>query len=93
MRRTQIYLQDHQHRRLSERAEGSGRTVSDLIREAIDRFLAGEPDLTSQLARYRRVLDETAGVASYLPSGEEYTEALRQADRVRLRSFLGPGDY
>lgn len=92
MKRTQIYLEVDQHRRLSERAERSGRTVSDLIREAISRFLAGEPGLTSEIARYRRVLEETAGVASYLPSGKEYTEALRRADRARLRRFLGPDE-
>jgi hypothetical protein len=34
VRRTQIYLDEEQDRRLAERARATGRTKSDLIREA-----------------------------------------------------------
>jgi hypothetical protein len=36
MRRTQIYLDDRQRRKLDQVAKRTRRTVSDLIREAID---------------------------------------------------------
>ena len=36
MRRTQIYLSEEQGRLLARRSKASGRTISDLIREAID---------------------------------------------------------
>ncbi|MGH8937579.1 MAG: CopG family transcriptional regulator [Acidimicrobiia bacterium] len=85
MRRTQIYLEDQQHRRLSERARRSGQTVSELIREAIDVFLAGGTGPARQLDRYRRVVEDTFGIAPYLPSGRDYTDRLREADRARLR--------
>jgi len=40
MRRIQIYLADSQARALAVRADRLGRTKSDLIREAIDSYLA-----------------------------------------------------
>lgn len=43
MRRTQIYLDDRQRRKLDRVASGTGRTVSDLIREAIDARYAAVP--------------------------------------------------
>jgi predicted DNA-binding protein len=36
MRRTQIYLDERQRRKLDDVARRTGRSVSDLIREAID---------------------------------------------------------
>jgi hypothetical protein len=45
MVRTQLYFDDAIHRRLRELAEQQGRTVSDLVREAVDRaFGAGNVD-------------------------------------------------
>ena len=38
--RTQIYLTEDQRRALDERAAREGRTLADLIREAVDGFLA-----------------------------------------------------
>ncbi|MBT8165519.1 MAG: ribbon-helix-helix protein, CopG family [Acidimicrobiia bacterium] len=38
--RTQIYLTDGQRLALDERAAREGRTLADLIREAVDQFLA-----------------------------------------------------
>ena len=38
--RTQIYLTDEQRRALDQRAAREGRTLADLIREAVDAFLS-----------------------------------------------------
>ncbi|MGH9092565.1 MAG: ribbon-helix-helix protein, CopG family [Acidimicrobiales bacterium] len=43
--RTQIYLTDDQQARLSERANATGRPVSELVRDAIDGMLASDDDL------------------------------------------------
>ena len=43
-RRTQIYLDEEQRRRLDERGRHLGRSMASLIREAIDAFLAATPD-------------------------------------------------
>ena len=43
MRRTQIYLDDRQRRKLDGVAKRTRRTVSDLIREAIDARYAATP--------------------------------------------------
>ena len=43
MRRTQIYLDDRQRRKLDRVAKRTRRTVSDLIREAIDARYAATP--------------------------------------------------
>lgn len=83
VKRTQIYLEDEQDEQLSARATASHRTKSELIREAIDRYLAGGDDETLALARFREALDDVAGIAPYLPPGAEYVEELRQVDRER----------
>ena len=43
MKRTQIYLDERQDQKLAERAATTARTKSDLIREAIERYLDGAP--------------------------------------------------
>lgn len=43
MRRTQIYLEDRQRRKLDRVAKRTRRTVSELIREAIDARYAATP--------------------------------------------------
>ena len=43
MRRTQIYLDDGQRRKLDRVAKRTGRTVADLIREAIDARYTASP--------------------------------------------------
>ena len=82
MVRTQLYLDDEVHRRLRELAHRQGRTVSDLVREAVARaFGAGDIDqrintlegITS-LWRDRRDLGDT----------DSYVRRLRQ-DTRRLR--------
>ena len=36
MHRTQVLLQEHQYRRLKREAQNSGRSIGELVREAID---------------------------------------------------------
>lgn len=57
MRRTQIYLDDDQDRRLDRRARSEGKTRSALIREALDAYLRRG----SRRTELRAALDETAG--------------------------------
>ena len=45
--RTQIYLTDEQRARLQERARATGVPMSQLIRDAVDSWLAGEDDLAA----------------------------------------------
>lgn len=45
MVRTQLYLDDRMHRRLRELADRQGRTVSDLVRDALTRaYGTNQPD-------------------------------------------------
>lgn len=41
MVRTQLYLDEDMHQRLREIADRQGRTISDLVREAVDRAYGG----------------------------------------------------
>ena len=42
MHRTEVLLDDHQYRILETLAAGEGQSVSQLVRRAIDRFLASD---------------------------------------------------
>jgi len=57
MRRTQIYLEDDQDRRLQARAKNEGTTKSAVIRQAIDEFLKRR----SRRDELRSHLDATLG--------------------------------
>jgi predicted transcriptional regulator len=85
MRRTQIYLSDSQHERLSQRAEAAGTTKSDLIREAVEAYLAGPEADETRLRAFRAAVQEAAGSAGRLPTGRRYVEELRGADAERER--------
>lgn len=87
MHRTQIYLDERQERALAERAERAGRTKSALIREAIDGYLEPRSAEGTALARLHAAVAEAHGCASYLPTGEHYTDELRAADRERAREL------
>jgi hypothetical protein len=82
VRRTQIYIEEGQAEALARRARATGETASHVIREAIDRYLA-EPHDDDRLALFRAAVDDTFGVAPYLPSGDEYVRHVRAADRQR----------
>jgi predicted transcriptional regulator len=83
MVRTQLYLDDDVHRRLRALAEQQGRTVSDLVREAIARACGtGDSDQRTStlegitaLWRDRRDIGDTAS----------YVRRLRR-DTRRLRN-------
>ncbi|MEJ7714930.1 MAG: CopG family transcriptional regulator [Thermoleophilaceae bacterium] len=77
MRRTQIYLDEQQTQELDERASTRGATRSELIREAVDSYLGADEDETARLARFHEAVKATAGVAPYLPAGDEYVEEIR----------------
>ena len=50
MRKTMIYLQEQQHDSLNRRSQATGRSLADLIREAVDHYLEdtreSSPDLS-----------------------------------------------
>ncbi len=81
MRRTQIYLDDGQRRKLNQAAKRTRRTISDLIREAIDARFAGPPG-----DDFLRALQEGAFVAwkerSDLGSTDDYVRQVRRGRRV-----------
>ena len=83
MRRTQIYLDEEQDRRLAERARATGRTKSDLIREAVDRLLDEPLGEDEELARFRAAAQAAFGIAPYLEDGATYVRKLRDGDRRR----------
>ena len=87
VKRTQIYLEIGHDQALERLAEGSGRTKSDLIREAIDRYLASGDVEAERLRRFREVVGAVAGSAPDLPDGAGYVHELRRADRRRRREL------
>ncbi|HEX9122479.1 MAG TPA: CopG family transcriptional regulator [Actinomycetota bacterium] len=87
MKRTQIYLEESQDERLARRAAAEGTTKSDLIREAVDAYLAGSDDATAQLEAFRAAVRAAAGTVPRLPEGRRYVEELREADAERDRDL------
>lgn len=86
MRRTQIYLDEDQHRRLAARADEEGTTASALIRAAIDGLLLDGSDRDRQRDAFRRALAHLRDQSPIgLPPGQRYVEELRAADAARLR--------
>jgi predicted DNA-binding protein len=84
--RTQIYLHEHQERRLKERSRQLGRTKSALIREAIDAYLSPSGGEEEALTRLHAAVQEARGAAPDLPSGADYVEELRAAEAGRRRA-------
>jgi hypothetical protein len=81
MRRTQIYLTEEQGRLLEHRSRASGRTVSDLIRAAIDTVYARRR--TIGRAAKVRLARTTAGAWRDFPeSGAEFVERVRGGRRL-----------
>jgi len=79
VKRTQIYLEERQARELERRAAARHTTRSELIREALDAYLAGDAE-AEQLKRFREAVHAAAGIAPYLPDGATYVRELREAD-------------
>ena len=86
MRRTQIYLEEEQHERLTERAYQTGQSMSELIRHAIDRDLDGDEE-ELKLRRFREAVRAVAGCAPDLEDGATYVAKLRSADRRRMEDL------
>lgn len=84
VRRTQIYIDEQQAKRLDERAAAGGTTRSALIREAIHSYLDAPNDEATRLARFKAAVDAAAGIAPYLPPGETYVDELRTAGARKL---------
>ena len=86
VRRTQIYLEEEQHQRLTERAHQTGQSMSELIRHAIDRDLDGDEE-ELKLRRFREAVRAVAGCAPDLEDGATYVTKLRSADRRRMEDL------
>jgi Arc/MetJ-type ribon-helix-helix transcriptional regulator len=81
--RTQIYLTQEQQHELARRVVATGKTKSELIREALDRYLATEETNEEWRRQWLEALDAVAGIAPYLPDGATYIDELREADLRR----------
>ncbi len=81
MIRTQLFLEEAMHSRLRTLARAQGRTVSDLVREAIQRsFLAPEQD------EWERALQGICGLwrdREEIGDGSAYVRSLRKGTRRR----------
>jgi predicted DNA-binding protein len=83
VQRTQIYLSEEETDALDREAARTGRTRSQLIRDAIDRVYLGRDDVEDA----ERVLEETAGSWSgRRVSGRDYVERLRSGRLGRLHA-------
>ncbi len=87
MKRTQIYIAEEHDEKLAARAAETGRTKSDLIREAIDRYMRDPDDQAARLARFRAACESSAGKVPRLPSGVEYAAEIRETDLQRLEAL------
>ena len=82
MRRTQIYLSEEQGRYLARRSKAAGTTVSELIRDAIERTYLAPDDRRTQAQRVE-ILRSTAGAwKGRKDSGKQYVERLRGSRRL-----------
>ncbi len=83
MKRTQIYLDLEQDRRLARRATAAGTTKSNLIREAIESYLSSADDDASRLKQFQSALDALERAPVKLETGRDYVERMRAADEER----------
>ncbi|MFL5798920.1 MAG: ribbon-helix-helix protein, CopG family [Actinomycetota bacterium] len=83
MKRTQIYLEEEQDRKLGLRASAARVTKSTLIRQAIDALLESPTDDAQRLARFHAALDEVERKPIPIEGGRSYVEAIREADTRR----------
>jgi len=83
MKRTQIYLYEDQAAELTRRSRSQGVTASNLIREAVEQYLAGPGDEATELARQRASLREAFGVLPQLPDGRTFVEEARRDEGGR----------
>jgi Ribbon-helix-helix protein, copG family len=77
MNRTQIYLSPAQQKILKSMAARTGRTQSDLIRDAIDRFV-GQSTISDRAS----VIKRSAGLWKGRKDLPNFAAIRREADRV-----------
>lgn len=67
--RTQVYLTADQRREIERLRASDGRTLAEVIRAALDEYLAthGPAAVEKERAETQRVLDETFGIAPDFP--------------------------
>lgn len=87
VKRTQIYIDEEQDRRLGRRAAAEGVTKSSIIRRAVEAYLDGSEGKERRLERFREAVREVAGSVPRLPPGDEYVEAVRRLDGRRQREL------
>jgi predicted DNA-binding protein len=81
VRRTQIYLTEEQGRLLEGRSRATGRTISRLIRDAIDAAYTRSGQMSR--AERVRIARRTAGAwTEFAETGAEYVERIRGARRL-----------
>lgn len=84
MHRTQILLDDHQYYQLRSESERTGRSIADLVREAVDEKFQASND------RVWRALRASRGAwadRDHIGTGAEYVERIRQPLSDRLREL------
>lgn len=74
--RTQIYLTEEQRARLAERGRRDGLAMAELIREAVDTYLASENDLEATFGA-------APGIRKEIPSRAEWKDRGRTVGRHR----------
>jgi predicted transcriptional regulator len=82
--RTQIYLDERQLARLKSEARATHRTVSDIIRSAIEESL----DRPDQSDRFEEALASVAGIWADRPDVGDTDEYVRKLRRDRRSSHL-----
>jgi Ribbon-helix-helix protein, copG family len=84
MHRTQIMLDDQQYERLKLESKLTGRSIADLIRQAVDAQLKADRDRAwdALLASHGAWADRDD-----IGSGAEYVEQIRQPLEDRLREL------
>lgn len=87
MQRTQIYLSETETTALDREARRTGRTRSQLIREAIEEKFVG-PGASAE--EFLRVLEESAGAWKDRDfTGQEYVAAIRSGFGERMARLWG----
>jgi hypothetical protein len=83
MHRTQVMLEEHQYRRLKRESESSGRSIGELVREAIDdKYRPSQERMWAALRASRGAW----AARNDIGDGAEYVERIRNQsldDRLR----------
>jgi Arc/MetJ-type ribon-helix-helix transcriptional regulator len=84
--RTQVYLTEEQRRQIEELRADDGRTLAEVVRAALDEYLAthGRQAKEERRRETQRVLDETFGIAPdfEVPPRDEWDRFDRNWNRI-----------